>query len=152
MENKFAASLFNLTNTDRPIVCALDSAAVVRPIASKYPLEFQIRFINLFRGIDFRENLGCVCVKNMHMLRKLVRRVRRFNKAFLAHQANYKLDVERKTLAVRIQNYHMVFTISIATNANPGSLEVYHLASERLCFNVTDESSGLEVIDTVFEL
>ena len=53
---------------------------------------------------------------------------------------------------VRIQSYHMVFTISIATNVNAASLEVYHLASERLCFNVKDECSGLEAIDTVFEV
>ena len=152
MENKFAAFLSDLTNTNRTVACALDSTLVIRPIASRYPLEFQLRFINLFRGINFKESLGYIRVDNMHMLRKLVRRVRRFNKAFIAHQLNNKLDVERKTLVVRIQDSYMEFTINIATNTNPGSSEIYHLVSERLCFNASDGYSDLEAIDTVFEL
>ena len=118
MENKFAAFLSDLTSTNRSVACALDSTLVIRPIASKYPIEFQLRFINLFRGINFKESLSYIRVDNMHMLRKLVRRVRRFNKAFIAHQLNNKLDVKRQNLVVRIQDSHMEFTICVATNAN----------------------------------
>ena len=86
------------------------------------------------------------------MLRKLIRRVRRFNKAFLAHQLKCNRDAGRERLVVRVQNYPMEFTINIATNANYGSPEVYHQASERLCFNEKDEYSTIRLINTVFEL
>ena len=115
MENKFAAFLSDLTNTNRSVACALNSTLVVSRIAPRYKLEDRIRFVNLFRNINFREDARGIHVDNMYMLRKLARRIHRFNVRFNNYRLKRGLDVSRQQFTVFIKDYPIGFDIWIAT-------------------------------------
>ena len=115
MENKFAAFLSDLTNTNRSVISALDSKYIVPRIAPRYKLEDRIRFVNLFRNINFREDAYGMHVDNMHMLRKLIRRIRRFNARFINYHLKHKIDICRQQITVFIKDYPIGFDIWIAT-------------------------------------
>ena len=118
MENKFAAFLSDLTNTNRSVISALDSKFWIRAIAPRYKLEDRIRFVNLFRNINFREDACGIHVDNMYMLRKLIRRIRRFNARFNNYHLKRRLDVSRQQITVFIKDYPIGFDIWIATETS----------------------------------
>ena len=115
MTDKFKMFLSDLTNTNRSVISALDSKLWIRSIAPHYKLEDRIRFVNLFRNINFREDARGIHVDNMYMLRKLARRIHRFNACFNNYHLKRGLDVSRQQFTVFIKDYPIGFDIWIAT-------------------------------------
>lgn len=152
MSDKSAAFLSDLTNTNRTVVDALTSKVWIRPIAAHYKLKDRVRFINIFRNIPFSEDGNAIHVDNMHMLRKLSRRVNRFNKRFLKDHLRRHRNVSRQCISVRVLNYPMHFDIHIAAEVFSTDEHVYSLFDRDSCIRIGSTIPDEYFTTDVFEL